>query len=115
MSFFRGRARRATLDQDVGPLCWNRLPARCLENPTLAAPGTLFRSTAKAPSGLATGFAFAPCGGTLCPGEVTTPVRRVLLELSEIRHVLVHRRGKADAKLVKDRCPWLPFKIGEEV
>lgn len=48
-------------------------------------------------------------------GAVSSEVRRLLLELSEIRHVLVHRRGVADAKLVKDRCPWLRFKIGEVV
>jgi len=48
-------------------------------------------------------------------GAVHDGVRRVLLELSEVRHVLVHRRGKADAKLVKQRCPWLPLEVGDTV
>jgi len=48
-------------------------------------------------------------------GAVLDEVRRAFLELSEVRHVLVHRRGKADAKLVKQRCPWLPFKVGDDV
>lgn len=47
-------------------------------------------------------------------GPVHDEVRRALLELSEIRHVLVHRRGKADAKLL-ERCPWLPFEVGATV
>jgi hypothetical protein len=47
-------------------------------------------------------------------GPVHDEVRRAFLELSEIRHVLVHRRGKADAKLL-DHCPWLPFKLGATV
>ncbi len=47
-------------------------------------------------------------------GPVHDEVRRALLELSEVRHVFVHRRGEADAKLL-ERCPWLPFKIGDQL
>jgi hypothetical protein len=47
-------------------------------------------------------------------GPVHGEVRRALLELSEVRHVFVHRRGEADAKLL-ERCPWLPFKVGDQV
>jgi hypothetical protein len=45
-------------------------------------------------------------------GPVHDGVRRAFLELSEVRHVLVHRRSKADAKLL-ERCPWLPVKPGD--
>jgi hypothetical protein len=48
-------------------------------------------------------------------GPVHDEARRVFLELSELRHVLIHRRGRADAKLVRDRCPWLPLKVGDVV
>jgi len=48
-------------------------------------------------------------------GPVDDEVRKALLELSEVRHVLVHRSGTADKKILKDRCPWLPFEIGEEI
>jgi hypothetical protein len=44
-------------------------------------------------------------------GAVDTEVRKRLLELSEVRHVIVHRRGIADRKLLL-RCPWLPWDIG---
>ena len=47
-------------------------------------------------------------------GRIHETVRRTFVELSEIRHVLVHRRGKADAKLL-ERCPWLPVELGQTV
>jgi len=45
-------------------------------------------------------------------GPVTPKASKKLLELSEVRHVLVHRRGRVDRKLLS-KCPWLPQKIGE--
>jgi hypothetical protein len=39
-------------------------------------------------------------------GEVHPAVRKTILELSEIRHCIVHRGAKADRKLIA-RCPWL--------
>jgi hypothetical protein len=47
-------------------------------------------------------------------GPVAKVVRRTLLELSEVRHALIHRLGKVDAKL-KERCPWLPLQLGERL
>lgn len=45
-------------------------------------------------------------------GEVTPDGARLLVELTEVRNVLVHRRGLADKRLV-DRCPWLNLQAGE--
>jgi len=47
-------------------------------------------------------------------GPVEPEVRVALLELMEIRNVIVHRMGIADAQFVK-RCPWLNLKPGEAV
>jgi hypothetical protein len=47
-------------------------------------------------------------------GSVSHLVSKTLLECSEIRHVLIHRRGKADQKLLQ-QCEWLPFAAGEVV
>ncbi len=47
-------------------------------------------------------------------GEVDEGVRRQLFELSQLRNVIVHRRGVADMKLTES-CPWLGLEIGQEV
>lgn len=47
-------------------------------------------------------------------GPVDQNVRRLLLELSQIRHALVHRNGVADAKLLR-QCPWLPYAKGDNI
>jgi len=47
-------------------------------------------------------------------GPVDTDVQRTILELSQIRHVLVHRLGKADERLVTN-CPWLNLGPGQAV
>lgn len=47
-------------------------------------------------------------------GPVTEPMRRILLELAEIRHCVVHRNGRADAKLI-GFCPWLQLQVGDAV
>lgn len=44
-------------------------------------------------------------------GPVDDSVRRALLELSEVRNVIVHRAGRVDAKLL-ERCPWLSLLSG---
>lgn len=41
-------------------------------------------------------------------GVVNADVRKVLLELVETRHVIVHRDGASDAQFV-ERCPWVPL------
>ncbi|MBS2026031.1 MAG: hypothetical protein JST92_26830 [Deltaproteobacteria bacterium] len=41
-------------------------------------------------------------------------VRRALHEMCEVRNVLVHCGGRADARLLKE-CPWMELKIGEPV
>lgn len=47
-------------------------------------------------------------------GSVPDPVRRAVLEHSQLRNVLVHKDGKVDARLA-DHCPWLGYKVGETV
>lgn len=47
-------------------------------------------------------------------GAVPEAIRRELFELSQVRNVLVHRRGIADKKFV-ERCPWLSHAVGTEV
>lgn len=47
-------------------------------------------------------------------GSVADPIRRVLLELSEIRNVIVHKNGLVDKRLV-ERCPWMSVKVGEKI
>ena len=47
-------------------------------------------------------------------GAVEDELRKTLFELSQIRHVILHRHGEADKKLL-DSCPWLPFHLGEPV
>jgi hypothetical protein len=47
-------------------------------------------------------------------GEVPDEARRLLFEMSQVRNVIVHSGSIADRKFV-DACPWLGFKIGDEV
>jgi hypothetical protein len=47
-------------------------------------------------------------------GEVEESMKRDLLELSELRHVIVHRRMVADEKL-RSNCPWLGYEVGDFV
>jgi hypothetical protein len=44
-------------------------------------------------------------------GPLDTDVGKVLLELSQVRNVIVHRRGRVDRKLSL-ACPWLGLEIG---
>ena len=45
-------------------------------------------------------------------GRVKKSIRKDLFELSQVRNVIVHRRGIADRRLV-EACPWLSVKAGE--
>lgn len=47
-------------------------------------------------------------------GSIDDGIRRDLYELEQLRHVLVHRRGLADRKLL-DACPWLGRSLGDRV
>lgn len=47
-------------------------------------------------------------------GAVEVECRKTLLELSEVRHAIVHRSGHADRKLI-EACPWLSLKPGERI
>ena len=47
-------------------------------------------------------------------GPVRDEVKRALLELSQVRNVLVYRKGLADSKLI-NLCPWLALKPGDSV
>jgi len=47
-------------------------------------------------------------------GGLKETYRRDLLELQQIRHVIIHRRGHVDRKLSK-ACPWLKLKINSEI
>ena len=47
-------------------------------------------------------------------GAVPEAVRRAIFELSEVRNVLVHRRGFADKRFASS-CPWFGVKSGDEL
>lgn len=47
-------------------------------------------------------------------GPIEPQVGKAIFELEQIRHVLVHRRGRADRKLI-EACPWLNLGIGDRV
>ena len=47
-------------------------------------------------------------------GSFDKAMTQQLYELSQIRHVIVHRSGVADLKFL-DACPWLGFKKGQRV
>lgn len=47
-------------------------------------------------------------------GQVEEAVRRVLLELSSVRNLLVHKNGIVDRRFA-EACPWLNWKPGREV
>lgn len=47
-------------------------------------------------------------------GSVSESVRRTLLELSQIRNVLVHRRGVVDRRFV-EQCPWMNMTPGQSL
>ena len=42
-------------------------------------------------------------------GTLNEAARKMIYELSQVRHVIVHRRGEADRRLL-EACPWLPLK-----
>lgn len=47
-------------------------------------------------------------------GPVTEAVSRGILELQQLRHVIVHRIGIADRSFLR-RCPWIDVDLGESV
>lgn len=47
-------------------------------------------------------------------GPVDATVRRWLLELSQVRNVLVHREGRADRRFI-EACPWFGAIRGETI
>lgn len=47
-------------------------------------------------------------------GGLKESYRRDLLELQQIRHVIIHRRGLVDRKL-STACPWLKLKMNSEI
>jgi hypothetical protein len=47
-------------------------------------------------------------------GPVDDAVARALVDLSESRHVIVHRGGIADKQFVS-RCPWNPVAVGQKL
>jgi hypothetical protein len=49
-----------------------------------------------------------------CGGSVPDEVRRVLLELQQVRHVSAHRAGLVDRKLL-EACPWITCEIGTPI
>ena len=46
--------------------------------------------------------------------SVDADVKKTLFELSHIRHVIVHRSGLADRRLLA-WCPWLGYELGDKV
>lgn len=47
-------------------------------------------------------------------GPVADAPRRFLYELSQVRNAIVHRNGRADAKLIQN-CPWLNLKVRDDI
>jgi len=47
-------------------------------------------------------------------GGVDDRVRKIIREMLEIRNVVIHRRGHADMRLVRN-CPWLGVSVGTEI
>jgi hypothetical protein len=47
-------------------------------------------------------------------GEVDDRCQKALFELSQVRHVLVHRSGVVDKRFA-DACPWLALKPGQHL
>lgn len=74
----------------------------------------LVKQEVKAPLKLGTGRFEAVLNELGVGGPVEPEVKCALLELSQIRHVIVHCNGKADLKLIES-CPWLHLKEGQEV
>lgn len=47
-------------------------------------------------------------------GPFSEEHQKTIFELSQIRHVIVHRSGKVDRKLI-EACPWLGYSKGDRV
>jgi hypothetical protein len=47
-------------------------------------------------------------------GKIDEGIRRDLLEMSELRNVIVHRRMVADERIITN-CPWLGYKIDDPI
>jgi len=47
-------------------------------------------------------------------GNLPDEYKKALYELSQLRHVIVHRSGKADRRLLS-ACPWLKLQLNERI
>ncbi|WP_132420315.1 hypothetical protein [Paenibacillus albiflavus] len=47
-------------------------------------------------------------------GKVHTKIKDVMLELSQVRNILVHRNGEVDSRF-KKKCPWVDVSVGEQI
>jgi len=47
-------------------------------------------------------------------GKVNEELKRGILELQQVRHVLVHRNGIVDKRLI-EKCPWTASNIGKTI
>jgi hypothetical protein len=47
-------------------------------------------------------------------GTTLEELKKTLFEMSQLRHAIVHRRGRADRKLI-EACPWLSLKSGDRI
>jgi hypothetical protein len=47
-------------------------------------------------------------------GSVPSSVRKALLELAEVRNVIIHKNARADARII-ETCPWLGFSPGQVI
>ncbi len=47
-------------------------------------------------------------------GSVPQNVRRDLIELSQVRHVIVHREARCDKRII-EVCPWLTYQVGSTI
>jgi hypothetical protein len=47
-------------------------------------------------------------------GPIAQSVRKSLLELQQMRNIIVHRSGRADRRFI-EACPWVPCTTGEPI
>ena len=47
-------------------------------------------------------------------GPIAPSVRKSLLELQQVRNIIVHRSGRADRRFI-EACPWLPCTTGDPI
>jgi len=72
------------------------------------------REATRAPLQIGAGKFEALLDAVAIGGPIHAPVRKALLELSQLRNAIVHTAGRADSRLL-EACPWLELKEGDPI